>query len=149
MKGRAMCCVVRYMLSYLGAFATYPHAGPRLVLTLAPCSPPVQDLHEAMQQPDDRGPRGKSARQKALDELVRRYCLGDMRAGGRDEAMEAAANAAAAETRVVLLQWRLEQERGSAKATQRATLHQNSQLLRELQVRRRQDVVEVSFKRML
>eukprot|EP00198_Chlamydomonas_reinhardtii_P006316 XP_001695652.1 flagellar/basal body protein [Chlamydomonas reinhardtii] len=71
---------------------------------------------------------------QALDELVRRYCLGDMRVGGRDEAMEAAANAAAAETRVVLLQWRLEQERGSAKATQRATLHQNSQLLRELQV---------------
>ncbi|KAG2439922.1 hypothetical protein HXX76_004041 [Chlamydomonas incerta] len=93
-----------------------------------------QDLYEAMQQPDDRGPRGKSARQKALDELVRRYCLGDMRVGGRDEAMEAAANAAAAETRVVLLQWRLEQERGSSKATQRATLHQNSQLLRELQV---------------
>ncbi|KAG2422665.1 hypothetical protein HYH02_015404 [Chlamydomonas schloesseri] len=93
-----------------------------------------QDLYEAMQQPDDRGPRGKSARQKALDELVRRYCLGDMRTGGRDEAMEAAANAAAAETRVVLLQWKLEQERGSAKAAQRATLHQNSQLLRELQV---------------
>ncbi len=55
-------------------------------------------------------------------------------AAGRDAAQQMAAQAAAAETRVVLLQWRAEQERRAARQAQGATLHQNSQLLRELQV---------------
>ncbi|EFJ40424.1 hypothetical protein VOLCADRAFT_99792 [Volvox carteri f. nagariensis] len=95
----------------------------------------AQELYGAMQLPDDRSVHGKSARQKALDDLVRKYCLGDPRANAnRNAASEAIAAAAAAETRVVLLQWRLDQETRTQRATQRLTLNQNSQLLRELQV---------------
>ncbi|KXZ44685.1 hypothetical protein GPECTOR_63g14 [Gonium pectorale] len=93
-------------------------------------------MTRAMQQPDDRSVHGRSARQKALDGLVRKYCLGDPRAaaGARDAVTEAVAAAAAAETRVVLLQWRLDQDRRTARVTQRSGMQQNSQLLRELQV---------------
>ncbi|GIL58742.1 hypothetical protein Vafri_13730, partial [Volvox africanus] len=95
----------------------------------------AQELYAAMQLPDDRSVHGKSARQKALDDLVRKYCLGDPRvSANRNAASEAIAAAAAAETRVVLLQWRLDQEARTQRATQRITLNQNSQLLRELQV---------------
>ncbi|GIL97592.1 hypothetical protein Vretimale_3130 [Volvox reticuliferus] len=88
-----------------------------------------------MQMPDDRSVHGKSTRQKALDDLVRKYCLGDPRvSANRNAASEAIAAAAAAETRVVLLQWRLDQETRTQRATQRITMNQNSQLLRELQV---------------
>ncbi|GLC77526.1 WD repeat-containing protein 49 [Pleodorina starrii] len=95
----------------------------------------AQELYAAMQLPDDRSVHGKSSRQKALDDLVRKYCLGDPRvSANRNAASEAIATAAAAETRVVLLQWRLDQDARTSRVTSRISLQQNAQLLRELQV---------------
>ncbi|MEW5309047.1 MAG: hypothetical protein WDW38_000959 [Sanguina aurantia] len=94
------------------------------------------DLFQAMAASDERTASGKSERQKALRKLCTKYCHGTAGLAKSNAEVEAemSRQRALAEMRGEVLQLRLTEERKHAASATHASLHQNSQLLRELQV---------------
>lgn len=96
------------------------------------------DVTQVVNASDDRGsgPRGgKSARQKLLDDLYRKYCIEGVAPQSSDEVeSELTRHLHMSELRGAVLEHRLRKSEAQGKLSQRLATHDNMQLLQELQV---------------